>query len=72
MMDILTKASGSMNKNRLVYGANLNFNMAEKYLPLLIERGLIVKVDGEQGVVYKITEKGREVLRDLKRITGSA
>jgi predicted transcriptional regulator len=46
--------------------------MAEKYLPLLIKKGLIVRVDGEQGVLYKITEKGREVLRDFKRIMGSA
>ena len=68
MMDILDEASRSVNKTKIVYGANLNFNMAEKYLPLLIERKLLVEADGSDGVVYEITERGREILKDYKRI----
>ena len=68
MMDILDEASGGVNKTGIVYGANLNFNMVGRYLPLLMKRGLIVRVDGEGGVVYKITERGREVLRNYKRV----
>ena len=68
MMDILVKASGGVNKTGIVYGANLNFKMVGRYLPLLIERGLVVRVDGEGGDVYEITERGREVLRNYKRV----
>ena len=68
MMDILDEALGGVNKTSIVYGANLNFNMAERYLPLLLNRGLIVKLDGERGDVYKITARGREVLKNYKQI----
>lgn len=68
MMAILDKASASVNKTGIVYGANLNFNMAERYLPLLIKRGLIVRFDGEKGAVYRATERGRAVLKNYKEI----
>jgi predicted transcriptional regulator len=68
MMNILDKASSGVNKTKIVYGANLNFNMAKRYLPLLIERGLIAQVNGDNCVLFKITERGKEILRDYKRI----
>jgi len=68
MMDILDKASGGVNKTGIVYGANLNFNMAERYLPLLMKRGLIVRLDGERDVVYRVTERGQEVLKNYREI----
>ena len=68
MMDILAKASGGVNKTGIVYGANLNFKMVGRYLPLLIERGLVVRLDGEGGDVYEITERGREVLKNYREI----
>ena len=68
MMDILDEASASVNKTGIVYGANLNFNMAGRYLPLLINRGLLIKLDGERGNVYKITERGREILKNYRRV----
>jgi predicted transcriptional regulator len=45
--------------------------MAEKYLPLLMKRGLVLKLNGERGHVYEITEKGREVLKNYKEIKKS-
>ena len=68
MMDILDEASASVNKTGIVYGANLNFNMAGRYLPLLINRGLLIKLDGGRGNVYKITERGREILKNYRRV----
>ena len=68
MMDILDEAYRGVNKTGIVYGANLNFDMAARYLPLLINRGLLVKSDGERGDVYKITERGKKVLENYKRI----
>ena len=42
--------------------------MAGRYLPLLIERGLMVRLDGERGVVYRVTERGRAVLKSYKQV----
>ncbi len=68
MMDILNKASQRVNKTEIVYGANLNFSMIERYLPLLMERGLIMKRDGAEGVLYQTTERGRDVLKNYREI----
>ena len=68
MMDILDEASRGVNKTRIVYGANLNFKMVGRYLPLLMKRGLIVRLDGESGDVYGITERGREILKNYRRV----
>jgi predicted transcriptional regulator len=68
MMDILDEASGGVNKTGIVYGANLNFNMAKRYLPLLMKRGLIVRFNGETGDMYEITKRGREILKNYKEI----
>ena len=68
MMDILARASRGVNKTGIVYGANLNFKMVGRYLPLLIESGLVVRLDGEGGVVYRITERGREVLKNYREM----
>jgi len=68
MMAILDKTSKGVNKTKIVYGANLNFNMAERYLPLLIKQGLVFRLNGETGHVYEITERGREVLKNYKEI----
>lgn len=68
MMDILAEASKGVNKTSIVYGANLNFNIGEKYLSLLLDKGLLVRVveDGER--LYKTTGRGVEVLNDYQRI----
>ena len=68
MMDILDEAFAGVNKTGIVYGANLNFNMAGRYLALLINRGLLVKLNGESGDLYRITERGREILKNYKQI----
>jgi len=64
MVDILTTAREGVRKTEMVYGANLNFNRAERYIPFLEERGLM----GNSGAVYKTTEKGEEFLREYRRI----
>lgn len=39
--DILRVARGGVNKTRIVYQANLNFNIIKDYLRRLIDRGLL-------------------------------
>lgn len=61
-------ASKRVNKTGIVYGANLNFNMVGRYLPLLMKKGLVTRVARESDDVYEITEKGREVLKNYRMI----
>lgn len=67
-MDVLAEATKGVNKTRIVYGANLNFNLGQKYLSLLLDKGLLVRVvrDGEE--LYEATERGVEVLNNYRRI----
>ena len=54
--EILRVATKGANKTQIVYGTNLNFEVAKKYLEMLQERGLI-KQDGD---LYLTTIKGKE------------
>ena len=56
--------SGGATKTKIVYGANLNFNFATKYLDLLLERGFI-RIDGK---VYEITEEGKRFAEKAKEL----
>ncbi|WP_290901363.1 winged helix-turn-helix domain-containing protein [Ferroglobus sp.] len=61
--EILCRTRTPTSKTKIVYGANLNFKIAEKYFSLLEELALLerVKVDGK--TCYAITEKGKEFIR---------
>ena len=54
--EILRVATKGANKTQIVYGTNLNFEVAKKYLEMLQEKGLI-KQDGD---LYLTTIKGKE------------
>ncbi|WP_292487005.1 winged helix-turn-helix domain-containing protein [Methanohalobium sp.] len=63
--EILNAAIEGAKKTHLVYSANLNFDIINKYLDMLEEKGLIEK----EGNLYVTTEKGKkfqELARDLK------
>jgi predicted transcriptional regulator len=57
----IDKACEDVNKTQIVYGANLNFNMANRYLSFLINRGLLERVEDD---TYRITERGRDALKN--------
>ncbi len=67
--DILTEALNGASKTRIMYRANMNFLRVNRYLPELLEKGLIVKDnDPDGGAVYYITtEKGKDLLKVLKK-----
>ncbi|RZN42971.1 MAG: hypothetical protein EFT35_01345 [Methanophagales archaeon ANME-1-THS] len=62
--DILSATLKGAKKTELVYKANINFTRIERYLTYLMEIGLIEQIHGE----YRITEKGREFLRDYQNV----
>ena len=61
---ILDVVSGSATKTKIVYDANLNFNLAAKYLDLLQERKFIRINDN----VYEITKEGKTFLKKAKEL----
>jgi predicted transcriptional regulator len=71
IVEILTEALGGVNKTRLMYRCNLNLGRFNRYLKELLDAGLIERVvanpEGDV-VLYRTTDKGRELLKILRRV----
>lgn len=67
ILEILAACVSGSNKTRIVYGANLNFRVADRYMNLLVERDLIA---AKQGIpkLYETTERGKDLLKSLRQI----
>ena len=65
--EILSLATDNVKKTSIVYRANLNFNLVNKYLNLLIQEGLISSTVGSTRN-FKTTEKGLEFLKAYKNM----
>lgn len=61
--DILEAANLGVGKTRIMSGANLSFSLLEKYLRVVLGAGF-VRVEGCR---YKLTERGREFLKQYRR-----
>jgi len=61
---ILDVVSGGATKTKIVYNANLNFNLATKYLDFLLEKGLV----RTNSSIYEITEEGETFLEKAKEL----
>lgn len=59
--DILRATLNGAKKTRVVYAANLNFNLVNRYLPRLTERGFIEATDDGY---YLTTPKGAQFLKE--------
>lgn len=62
--DILQVARGGAKKTRIVYQANLNFKLVEKYLRRLIHNGLIQRSDR----FFTTTPKGARFIEQYGEI----
>jgi predicted transcriptional regulator len=69
IVNLLNEALSGANKTRLMYQCNLNFMRFNCYLQELLDAGLIecINMNPEGIVVYKTTEKGRELLKVLRK-----
>ncbi len=65
IIDILDVAIGGTNKTSIVYKTNLNFKLADRYLMLLQNRGLVESKKDK----YITTEKGKILLGKAKEVT---
>jgi len=67
MAEILEIAShGGATKTSIVYKANLNFTLVQRYLDHLESKGVLEQLDGGGVSVYKLTSKGRTVLHSVR------
>jgi predicted transcriptional regulator len=67
ILDILEICVNGANKTKIVYQANLNFKMVNIYLDILTNDQLL-DMDSEQNKIYVTTNKGKELLKDVKQI----
>jgi predicted transcriptional regulator len=65
-LDILRLVRSGERKTRIMYGANLSYEMLTRYLDFLLERDFIAH-DAEQGR-YRLTDTGRVLIADLERV----
>ena len=60
---------GEAGKTEIMYSANMSYAQLQKYLKFLLELKLIDKVTvGNPVITYRITEKGRRLLRSIDNI----
>lgn len=64
IVDILSIAESGARKTSVVYGANLNFPMATKYISKLIENNMLEK----SGSYYFATHKGKRFMNRYKEL----
>ena len=65
--EILSLTTNGAKKTSIVYRANLNFNVVNRYLDLLIQEGLVSPAAGSSGK-FKITKKGLEFMEAYKNL----
>ncbi len=66
---ILDAATNGSKKTRIMYKAALNFKQMQRYLPLLLKKGLLDNAQTGSGNVYKTTQKGLDFLRKYEELT---
>jgi predicted transcriptional regulator len=61
-------ATSGIKKTHIMYRANLSYEQVHLYLEELIGKALVAQDVSSDGVVYRITEKGREFLLYYTRL----
>src|SRR5438093_10893361 len=62
MGDVLALATSGIKKTHIMYKANLSYEQVLLYFSELIGRRLLSEDDSQDGIVYRITDKGRALL----------
>jgi predicted transcriptional regulator len=63
MIEILKIAAGGVNKTRIVYDANLNFRVADRYIDELKKLGYLKSHSREGRKIYVTTTEGFRFLK---------
>ncbi len=65
-LDILRLVRKGEKKTRIMYGANLSYEMLTRYLDFLTERAFI-QADAATGA-FRVTDRGASLMADLERV----
>ncbi|MCS7136910.1 MAG: winged helix-turn-helix domain-containing protein [Candidatus Caldarchaeum sp.] len=57
---------GYAKPTKIMVDANLSYDRLVKYLGVLLEKGLVKRLEGSE-TAYVVTEKGQEYLSEFKR-----
>jgi len=68
ILAVISEEGGSARPTRILYGANLSHDRLVRYLSEMEEKELVRKVEEDGRVRYEITERGRRLLREVRRI----
>ena len=68
MGDVLALATSGIKKTHIMYKANLSYEQVLLYLSELVGKGLLSQDAWQDGIVYRITDKGREFLLCYTRL----
>jgi len=69
---LLLVVNKGANKTKIVYGANLNFKIAHKYIEFMLETGLIEERKKDGKTLYYATEKGICILEKYRELMEEA
>ena len=69
LTDILKVSINGASKSHLVYLANLNFEVAERYLTCLCEANLMIFTTNDNPL-FKTTRQGIEFLKQYEKLIG--
>ncbi len=67
ILQILTICRTGANKTKIIYRGNLNFKIANPYINLLINNGLI-SIEPGNPKIYRTTTKGASLLKNLSQV----
>jgi len=65
IMSSIMKHGGKCGPTRILYGANLSHGRLMRHLTQLINLGLIAEEKEDEKTLYKLTDKGREFLKEF-------
>lgn len=68
ILNQIVKEEGRAGPTRILYGANLSHDRLMKHLTQLISLGLVVEEKEDERILYSITEKGMNFIREFRRI----
>lgn len=68
ILNSLLRHGGSSGPTHLLLGANLSHERLMKYLKQLIDLGLVSEEKGDDGRVFKLTDKGRAFILEFVKI----
>jgi len=69
---ILELASDGARKTEILYQGNFSYTQLKHYMPLLIKNNILeeqlLKDDGSSYKMYKTTNKGHALLKDIEKV----